>query len=336
VIQPKHWQAIYGDFTFSQDEIVFRGKSSPITTSSSSSNAPSSGLRNHPLVSVDSGLAMCDVRFSGGTLSADIEWEAHDISPTVELLVYWDVFEDRRIGGGIIGSTPDRSLAGHFAISVVDASRANRLLPGSAETLDVVRSAKGAVSLRLVQAGSILDLHADGVHVLRHVISATTPVSQCGLMCQADGIVRVKNYRVETRQRSAFVIMQFGAPYDQFFSDVIRPVVAGCGFHVIRADDTAGPGLILADIVGQIQEAEVVIADITPENQNVFYEVGYAHALGKPTILLAEKGKKLPFDVSGFRTLFYENSIAGKAYVEQGLRRHVEAITRERPAALAV
>ena len=49
-----------------------------------------------------------------------------------------------------------------------------------------------------------------------------------------------------------------------------------------------------------------------------------------------EKGKRLPFDVSGFRTLFHENSIAGKASVGQGLRRHVEAITRERPAALAV
>jgi nucleoside 2-deoxyribosyltransferase len=58
----------------------------------------------------------------------------------------------------------------------------------------------------------------------------------------------------------------------------------------------------------------------------VYYEVGYAHALKKPTILIAESPTQLPFDVSPFRTLFYENSIAGKAKVESGLKQHLEAI----------
>ena len=72
-----------------------------------------------------------------------------------------------------------------------------------------------------------------------------------------------------------------------------------------------------------------MIAEITPANQNVFYELGYAHALKKPTILLAERGKELPFDISGYRCLFYENSIGGKKAVEDGLREHLEAILRE-------
>jgi nucleoside 2-deoxyribosyltransferase len=76
-------------------------------------------------------------------------------------------------------------------------------------------------------------------------------------------------------------------------------------------------------------EAEVVIAEITPENRNVFYELGYAHALGKPTIMLAERGTDLPFDVSGYRVLLYENTIAGKKQVENGLREHLKAIFRE-------
>ncbi len=64
-------------------------------------------------------------------------------------------------------------------------------------------------------------------------------------------------------------------------------------------------------------------------NQNVFYELGYAHALGKPTILLAEKGKQLPFDVSGYRYLCYENSIGGKRKVDEALRKHLAAILHE-------
>lgn len=86
--------------------------------------------------------------------------------------------------------------------------------------------------------------------------------------------------------------------------------------------------MILNDIIASIRSASVIIADITPDNPNVFYEVGYAHALAKPTILLCEKGirNKLPFDVSGFRTIFYDNTIGGKRQIEDKLRSHLQSI----------
>ena len=59
---------------------------------------------------------------------------------------------------------------------------------------------------------------------------------------------------------------------------------------------------------------------------NVFYELGYAHALGKPTILLAERGRELPFDIRGYRCIFYDNTIGGKAAVETNLKKHLENI----------
>jgi hypothetical protein len=46
----------------------------------------------------------------------------------------------------------------------------------------------------------------------------------------------------------------------------------------------------------------------------------------KPIIFIAEKGKELPFDVSGFRVLFYENSIRGKKEVQENLSRNIDAI----------
>ncbi|OGW81339.1 MAG: hypothetical protein A3C47_06705 [Omnitrophica bacterium RIFCSPHIGHO2_02_FULL_51_18] len=61
----------------------------------------------------------------------------------------------------------------------------------------------------------------------------------------------------------------------------------------------------------------------------MFYEVGFASAVGKPIIFIAEKRKVLPFDVSGFRVLFYENSIRGKKDFEDGLRKNIDSILSE-------
>ena len=123
--------------------------------------------------------------------------------------------------------------------------------------------------------------------------------------------------------------MQFSSSFDDVYSEVIKKVCLEEGIDVVRIDETMGPGVIVQDITREIREANLVIADISPVNANVFYEVGYAHALNKPTILLAEKATKLPFDVSPFRTLFYENSIGGKTKFEEGLRMHVRASLRQ-------
>ena len=66
------------------------------------------------------------------------------------------------------------------------------------------------------------------------------------------------------------------------------------------------------------------------DNPNVFYELGYAHALQKPTILLADidKRDRLPFDISGYRTIFYSNTIAGKKEIESHLRKYMENIAQ--------
>ncbi len=101
------------------------------------------------------------------------------------------------------------------------------------------------------------------------------------------------------------------------------------GLQALHAGEVYGPGIILEDIQRDIIDAKIIVAEITPPNKNVFYELGYAHALKKPTILLAEKDKALPFDISGFRCLFYENSIPGRRKFEEGLRKHLSAILHE-------
>lgn len=125
----------------------------------------------------------------------------------------------------------------------------------------------------------------------------------------------------------AFVVMQFSKEYNELYEEVIRPVTEKFGYECIRADEYYTGTPILNDIIKSIKNSSVVIAEITPDNPNVFYEIGYSHAIGKPTILLCDKIRdKLPFDISGFRTLFYENTIAGKKKVENNLMKYLENI----------
>ena len=88
---------------------------------------------------------------------------------------------------------------------------------------------------------------------------------------------------------------------------------------MVRVDQLTGPGIIFEDIKREIAEFKVVIAEITAPNQNVFYELGYAHALNKPTILLARRGRELPFDIRSYRVIFYDDTIGGKPEVERNL-----------------
>jgi hypothetical protein len=118
--------------------------------------------------------------------------------------------------------------------------------------------------------------------------------------------------------------MQFTEDFNALYTEVIKPVCEEFGYEAVRADDIYTSGLIIREITQNIQDASVIIADITPNNQNVYCEVGYAHGLNKATILLSDrKQERLPFDISGFRTLFYENSISGKSQVEESLRKHL-------------
>ncbi len=152
--------------------------------------------------------------------------------------------------------------------------------------------------------------------------------SQVEFQIVSEGEVELNSIELDKEQPKIFVVMQFSEEYNALYSDVIKPVSEEFGYECIRADDYYASTPILTDIIESIQKSTAIIADITPDNPNVFYEIGYSHAVGKPTILLCDrKREKLPFDVSSFRTLFYENTIAGKKKVEANLRKYLESLS---------
>ncbi len=180
------------------------------------------------------------------------------------------------------------------------------------------------------QKGQRITLVVDGVPVLEHVLPSPPPGNQLGLFTMTDRPVLFRDFEVSRRQPTAFVAMQFGEPYDSLDRSVIRPKAHALGFDVTRIDEVNRPGIIFQDIQKKIEDAKVVIAEITAPNQNVFYEVGgYAHALNKPTILLAQRGRDLPFDIRSYRVIFYDDSIGGKPLVERTLREHLDSILQE-------
>lgn len=117
---------------------------------------------------------------------------------------------------------------------------------------------------------------------------------------------------------SCFVISPIGEPgseirhrQDGFLREVIKPISEANGYQVERADDDKSPGIVTDRIVNKIIDADLVIADLHGHNPNVMYELAVRHATGKPLIQMAPSGERLPFDISGQNTIFYDPTVLG-------------------------
>lgn len=108
-----------------------------------------------------------------------------------------------------------------------------------------------------------------------------------------------------------FVLMPFGEPWsNRVYADLIRKVVESLGLQCLRADNLTGR-IVIEDIWTKINQSAFLIADVTGRNPNVMYEIGIAHAIGKPTILITQEISKIPFDFNHLRHHAYQDNIDG-------------------------
>lgn len=123
------------------------------------------------------------------------------------------------------------------------------------------------------------------------------------------------NNHEKSRERVCFVIGPIGKENsptrkhaDLLLKGIVRESIASNfrDIKVIRSDEESDPGLITEKIINRIIHSDIVIADLTELNPNVFYELGIRHATGRVTIAVAMKGTELPFDNIGQRTIFYD------------------------------
>lgn len=119
-------------------------------------------------------------------------------------------------------------------------------------------------------------------------------------------------------KKACFVIMPFGGSspelkrkFDGVYKGIIVPAIQDAGYEAIREDISATPGSIPKSIVKKLAEADMVIADLTGMNPNVFYELGIRHVLSKcGTVLIINKGETIPFDNASHRVIQYTNELA--------------------------
>jgi hypothetical protein len=103
-----------------------------------------------------------------------------------------------------------------------------------------------------------------------------------------------------------FVMMPFREPFEMYYSAIFKPAIISANLSPIRADDLFRPSPIVADLWSMIQKSKVLLAELTDKNANVFYELGLAHAIGKPVVLVSETLGDIPFDLQQLRVLLYD------------------------------
>lgn len=115
-----------------------------------------------------------------------------------------------------------------------------------------------------------------------------------------------KTAKVKTGD-SCFVMMPFADPLGSYYEKVYKPAIEKAGLTPVRADNELfGTGKIIDQIWTGINSAKVLIAELTDRNPNVFYELGLAHALQKPVVLISSNEKDVPFDLHHIRVIYYD------------------------------
>lgn len=120
----------------------------------------------------------------------------------------------------------------------------------------------------------------------------------------------------EKTSKTCFVIAPIDEPEsevrirsDQILKHVIRPAVEECGYaKPVRADEIDEPGNITSQVIQRVTEDDLVVADLTDRNPNVFYELAIRHAIRRPFVQIAKAGERIPFDVYGQRTIFIDHT----------------------------
>ncbi|MFR2371961.1 MAG: nucleoside 2-deoxyribosyltransferase [Anaerobutyricum sp.] len=128
------------------------------------------------------------------------------------------------------------------------------------------------------------------------------------------GIYKIKqNWGGKDFMKTCFVVSPIGetdseirSNADKLFKYIISPVCESCGFEPVRVDQINDSDSITQTIIDKLLSSELVIADISGHNPNVFFEMGYRKCTDKPIIHLKKKGETIPFDVNTVRTFEYD------------------------------
>ena len=136
----------------------------------------------------------------------------------------------------------------------------------------------------------------------------------------------------------AFIVMPFGKKadrdgtiidFDLIYNNLIKPAVIEADFEPTRADEEYASGDILTDMFQELLLADLVVADMSIDNANVFYEIGVRHALRRRGVVHIQAGRtQMPFDVFNVRTIQYQSIDAEDTGYGEQLRKDKANLSR--------
>src|SRR6266496_326250 len=139
---------------------------------------------------------------------------------------------------------------------------------------------------------------------ITHTPSETPGVSS---IKTEDHLKKVSKGVSVTAGDSCFVMMPFADPIGGYYELIYEPAIKKTGLTPVRADtDIFGTGKIIEQIWAGLKRAKVLVAELTGRNPNVLYELGLAHALQKPVVLISSNEEDVPFDVRHVRVIYYD------------------------------
>ena len=127
-------------------------------------------------------------------------------------------------------------------------------------------------------------------------------------------------------EKTCFVIMRFAAPYEERCERIYKPAIEAAELVPHLA---GGPGTdkITLEIEEGIRNAHICLADISEDNLNVWYELGFAYACNKQVVAVSDKGKRsasdLPFDIKDKKVIFYDSIVDSNQHACKGFQAEI-------------
>lgn len=132
--------------------------------------------------------------------------------------------------------------------------------------------------------------------------------------------------------KKCFVIISFQENYDHVYSFAIERALRDKGYSCSRVDENKKPANIQAEIIRNIIDSDIIVADVSENSPNVFYELGISHSVGNKTIVITSKDvNKLPFDMTGFRVIEYRKDRLGLRLLKADLGEAVKLVETRKP-----
>lgn len=124
------------------------------------------------------------------------------------------------------------------------------------------------------------------------------------------------------------VMMPFAPEFDIVY-ETIEAAASDVGLTCVRADTIWEADHVMADVLAILWRSQIVVADLTGKNPNVFYETGLAHALPRPTVLLTQDAADVPFDLQSVRYLRYGVGTADRTALRSKLAQRLDTLSKQ-------